>query len=173
MTGCGPIASGSTSYSQTYNPYNTILGMIASTTGNVYGVYDMSGGANEYVMGNMSSAGGSYKFYPSSSGFVSSWYNTNTAKYLTAYAYESSGVSNQAAYNRGRLGDATGEVIITSMGSPASWYTSLAHMPYSSYSWFIRGASFYTSYNTSQFYFLYETGDSFEYDSSRAALLKL
>ena len=31
--------------------YNTALGMDASTTGNIYGVYDMSGGAAEYVMG--------------------------------------------------------------------------------------------------------------------------
>jgi len=31
--------------------YNTTQGMDASTTGNIYGVYDMSGGAFEYVMG--------------------------------------------------------------------------------------------------------------------------
>jgi len=31
--------------------YDTALGMDASTTGNIYGVYDMSGGAHEYVMG--------------------------------------------------------------------------------------------------------------------------
>jgi len=31
-------------------PYNTNQGMDASTTGNIYGVYDMSGGAFEYVM---------------------------------------------------------------------------------------------------------------------------
>ena len=27
--------------------------MLASTTGNIYGVYDMSGGAYEYAMGNI------------------------------------------------------------------------------------------------------------------------
>jgi len=31
--------------------YNTEQGMDASTTGNIYGVYDMSGGTDEYVMG--------------------------------------------------------------------------------------------------------------------------
>jgi len=31
--------------------YNTTQGMNASTTGNIYGIYDMSGGADEYVRG--------------------------------------------------------------------------------------------------------------------------
>lgn len=29
------------------------IGQLASTTNNVYGIYDMSGGADEYVMGNL------------------------------------------------------------------------------------------------------------------------
>ena len=32
-------------------PYNTTIGVTASTTGNITGVYDMSGGAREYVAG--------------------------------------------------------------------------------------------------------------------------
>ena len=35
----------------TNGAYNTTLGQNASTTGNIYGIYDMSGGANENVMG--------------------------------------------------------------------------------------------------------------------------
>ena len=31
------------------NAYNTIKGMLASTTGNIYGIYDMSGGAAEFT----------------------------------------------------------------------------------------------------------------------------
>ena len=33
--------------------YNGKVGVLASTTNNVYGIYDMSGGAYEYVMGNL------------------------------------------------------------------------------------------------------------------------
>ena len=33
--------------------YNGDIGQLASTTNNVYGIYDMSGGASEYVMGNL------------------------------------------------------------------------------------------------------------------------
>ena len=52
-TGCGPQSEGSTSSGATCNGYTTTLGQSASTTGNVSGVYDMSGGAWEYMMGNM------------------------------------------------------------------------------------------------------------------------
>ncbi len=34
-------------------PYNTETGYLASTTGNITGIYDMSGGSWEYVMGVM------------------------------------------------------------------------------------------------------------------------
>ena len=43
--------AGSVSSSSTTNAYNTSAGMNASTTGTIYGIYDMSGGTSEYVMG--------------------------------------------------------------------------------------------------------------------------
>jgi len=49
VTGYGAPAGSSSSV--TNGTYETSLGMDASTTGNIYGVYDMSGGAVEYVMG--------------------------------------------------------------------------------------------------------------------------
>jgi prepilin-type N-terminal cleavage/methylation domain-containing protein len=50
LTGCaGNIAKATTT--ATCNAYNTPNGIRASTTGNVYGVYDMAGGSSEYVMG--------------------------------------------------------------------------------------------------------------------------
>ncbi len=51
ITGCGPQSSGSKSSGSTCNEYNSSLGVEASTTGNIYGIYDMSGGSFEYVMG--------------------------------------------------------------------------------------------------------------------------
>ena len=48
------------------NQWNTPTGVNASTTGNIYGIYDMSGGAWEYVMGNMANSSGG--FNPGSSG---------------------------------------------------------------------------------------------------------
>ena len=49
ITGYGVPAGSKTS--ATNGAYNTDLGKDASTTGNIYGIYDMSGGSWEYVMG--------------------------------------------------------------------------------------------------------------------------
>ena len=72
ITGCGPYnINGSTT---TYNcsgdithQYQSDIGQLASTTNNEYGVYDMAGGAWEYVMGNytaydLSQSGGNTTF---------------------------------------------------------------------------------------------------------------
>ena len=49
ITGYGAPAGSSSSV--TNGTYNTALGKDASTTGTIYGIYDMSGGAYECVMG--------------------------------------------------------------------------------------------------------------------------
>ena len=49
ITGYGVPAGSNTSV--TNGAYDTSLGKAASTTNNIYGIYDMSGGAYEYVMG--------------------------------------------------------------------------------------------------------------------------
>ena len=49
LTGYGAPAGSNDS--ATNGAYNTTLGKDASTTGTIYGIYDMSGGAMEYVMG--------------------------------------------------------------------------------------------------------------------------
>ena len=165
MTGCGPISSGSTSYGTTCNAYNTELGQLASTTGNITGVYDMSGGAYDCVMGNMSRWNGtSYTYYERSAG-TNFTYSTNTAKYLIPYAYGTTS-NNQTAYNRGRLGDATGE-IVTSSGN--GWYNDFAGFPNTAGSWFRRGDDFAGS-NDGLFCFLSGDGASDSNSSGRAVL---
>ena len=87
ITGIG-AAPGTSNTSSTTNTYDTVLGMSASTTSNIYGIYDMNGGAWEYVMGV-------YNKTISSSGFASlpneKYYNNYTATYqghaLTETAY--------------------------------------------------------------------------------------
>ena len=168
-TGCGPISSGSTSYGTTCNAYNTTLGQTASTTGNVSGVYDMSGGALEYVMGNASKSSGTTYTYNANSAGTNFTYSTNTAKYLIPYAYGTAR-NDQTAYNRGRLGDATSEVV-TKAGY--GWYNDYADFPSSSYSWFRRGGTFSFGSNAGPFGFNSYSGTSGNYYSGRAALLVL
>ncbi len=152
------------------NKYNGAKGVLASTTGNVYGVYDMSGGAYEYVMGNMSSTADTYTFYSNNSGFSSSWYNTSSnQKYVNTYANYSTG-TNQASYNRARLGDATGEVVLVA-SSASGWYSDSAYFASSSSSWFLRGGYCSQTTNAGVFYFSRNTGGAVNSFSTRAALV--
>ena len=49
ITGCSGENVSSPASSECSYPYDNIIGMKASTTGNIYGIYDTSGGAYEYI----------------------------------------------------------------------------------------------------------------------------
>ena len=174
VTGIGAdtvsASSSSTTCTTDANKYNGAKGVLASTTGNVYGVYDMSGGAWEYVMGNMSSTADTYTFYNSYAGFSSSWYsNYSNQKYVNTYANYSTN-NNQASYNRARLGDAIGEVVLS---SGSGWYSDNANFPYSNASWFGRGGNCGNSSIAGVFYFAGDYGYAKSSYSTRAILVGL
>ena len=121
LTGCG-AASGS-SYSTTCNAYNTTNGILASTTGNITGVYDMVSKLLTNVMGIMKDSAGTALTY-ASSGFTSSTLAIGS-KYVDQYVYGTS----SSDFTRRILGDATGET--------NGWgYCIFVN---SDYSWFARG----------------------------------
>ena len=108
----------------------------ASTTGNIYGVYDMSGGSWEYVMGAYGPE------YPTigSSGFESTVFTGNTieSKYYDIYANSTNSTSNdgsQSCNNGVCLGHA--------MSETASWYGDYTHVVTSSYPWFLLGGYYF------------------------------
>lgn len=104
----------------------------ASTTGTIYGIYDMNGGANDCVMGNEVNTSGT--FFSSSAGFTTS----PLTKYYDKYSYNTSRYSKESI-SRGRLGDATKEmtkVYVDNKGG--SWQGSFRYFPTSS-PWFFRG----------------------------------
>jgi hypothetical protein len=107
-------------------------GVSASTTGNQYGIYDMNGGAWEYVMGNMVDSSGNY--YPSSSGL-----SKPDTKYYDSYAYSASTYTDHA---RGQLGDATKETLKTFGSDVGGWYSDYAAFLMVPYSWFVRGGHY-------------------------------
>jgi hypothetical protein len=187
QTGCGPQSAGSTDSGTTCNYYNTPLGKLASTTQNIYGVYDMNGGAWEYVMATTyNSAGTSVSIgYNATynSGFycgtspTCTYYNTTdnitsgtallpNAKYYDLYNYGTT-YNDAAAYTRGKLGDATKEVVAS---SGTTWYGSNARFPSSSGSWFGRGGNFDGGTNAGVLFF--SRGDGYAYSnySGRVAL---
>ena len=94
ITGYGAPAG--SKYNDTNGAYNTSLGKDASTTKNIYGIYDMSGGAYEYVMGVYNKAIGY-------SGFSSlpdtKYYNNYTGSSYTGHALdETAGWYSDYAY---------------------------------------------------------------------------
>ena len=130
-----------------------------STTGNIYGVYDMSGGAWEYVMGNMKNS--SNAFYSSKAGFTTA----PDSKYYDSYKYDTS----YASHARGKLGDATKETLATFGSVTGGWYSDYAGFPDSSYSWLLRGGDWRNGTNAGVFAFYSLGGDSSDY-SARAVL---
>ena len=102
-TGIG-AAPGTSSTSSATNTYDTVLGMSASTTGNIYGIYDMSGGAFEYVMGiyNKTINSSSFSSLPNEKYYnnyttttyqghalteTSRWYNDNLSNFSSSSSY--------------------------------------------------------------------------------------
>ena len=121
----------------TYNKlYNTEIGYLASTTGNITGIYDMAGGSLEYTSSNMESKYGT-------SGFTAANYGEYDKKYFDVYLSSSTTTSFQ---NR-ILGDATGELgpfkafndSDNNTRYHTSWYTDQAGFVESTNPWFIRG----------------------------------
>ena len=131
-----------------------------STTGNIYGVYDMSGGAWEYVMGNMKNS--SNAFYSSNAGFTTA----PDAKYYDSYKYDTSYTS----YARGKLGDATKETLATFGNTRGGWYSDFAALPVSSLSWFIRGGYYNHGTDAGVFNFSGNIGEVGSGYSARAVL---
>ena len=167
ITGIGADTVSASSSSATCttdkNKYNGASGAKASTTGNVYGIYDMSGGAFEYVMGNMVNSSGS--FYSAGAGFSTA----PATKYYDKYSYGTT-YYDKAAYSKGKLGDATKEISSTSLGG-YSWYSDYAGFPLSSASWFVRGGYYANGARAGAFYFDNNNGNANSGSSSRAVLL--
>ena len=157
ITGCGAAAG--SAESSTCNAYNTATGMLASTTGNIYGVYDMSGGADEYTMSNTVNTDGT-TMISSSSGFATTTYPN--AKYYDKYSYNTS-VSTR---KRSKLGDGIKEVYNGSRG----WYSDSPYLVSSGYPWFIRGGYYSSGSLAGVFYSNCDNGNARSDDSSRLVI---
>ena len=145
---------------------NYVSNVAQSSTGNIYGIYDLSGGAYEYVMGNMSKSAGSY-VYNLNYGDGIFKYSASTAKYIDTYAYGTT-YNDQTAYNRARLGDATGEVVVN---SGIAWNDDSVYFVNSSRSWFLRGGYSYDGSGAGVFFFGDGNGNANSNSSARAALI--
>ena len=153
---------------QTYNSaYNTEGGYLASTSGNISGVYDMSGGAWEYVSSYITGK-------PGSSGFSTTTLANYDSKYFDVYNASSA----ITTYQYRILGDATGE-----MGPfkqyldgdnnsryHSSWYGDYSYFVDSSYPWFVRGGHCTDGVLAGAFSFTRYTGGTYSNGGFRLVL---
>ena len=144
--------------------------VMQSTTGNVYGVYDMSGGCFEYVMGFELNSNN--QFNTAKSSFTTE----PNFKYYDKYKYESVDYPQGAlTFSRGKLGDATKETLKKYGVREGGWNGEIANFPYRSNLTFIRGGCYEDASNgvnikAGIFYFTYTPVYAINLHTTRAVL---
>ncbi len=163
--------------------YNSEIGVLASTTGNVTGIYDMAGGSAEYVAATLNGKVGR-------SGFTVEELETYK-KYIDFYdeiVIETNETDEEesstkksvsiSSYDMRILGDATGEMgpfyyysdEDNKSRGHSSWYSSYSDFIDETSVWFTRGTSVHFGKISSQFAFYGANGDAVNNTSSRITL---
>ena len=136
-TGCsyGAPSNSSTDYGCQYTYDIEINGTGASTTGTIYGIYDMSGGYYEHVMAN-------YNDLLSNSGFES----MPESKYYDKYTSNNinTACNGQECFSHG-------------LSETSRWYGDFSAMNTDTYPWLVRGGSYYYTVNAGIFYYYFFT----------------
>ena len=158
-------------------PYNTSTGYLASATGNITGIYDMSGGYWEYMMVVMKDRNGNLMSgyaLTENSGFNGTLNDGSSYtngidfpdnKYYDAYNF----YNNNFNYSRRILGDATGEMGPFE-GYRLSWYKDYAYFIYDVRPWFNRGGVYANGFAAGIFYFNNNYGQTYADVSFRLVL---
>ena len=156
--------------------YNGDIGQLASTTNNIYGIYDMSGGAYEYVMGNLTGCDDQ-----SESSSVNDTKNAIALPYVDLYKespYDN--FTSDAANNPVKWSSASAEYAWNNdvcawgtcgghalhetkryqsvSGEYQSWERDNSSFANSDNRWFLRGGSAYSGAGGGLFYFDSNTG---------------
>ncbi|MDD4733404.1 MAG: prepilin-type N-terminal cleavage/methylation domain-containing protein [Bacilli bacterium] len=153
-----------------YEPYTNGVSIgkeHPTTTGNITGIYDMSGGANEYMASYKSGQLGN-------SGFTTTTIANYNFKYFDVY----SASSNLSSFNYRILGDATGEMgpfynYVDGDGTSRyhnNWYADYSYFVDSSSPWFYRGGNYSHGVLAGQFKFFRFTGTIVTHIGSRLVL---
>ena len=159
LTGYGAPAGSNTSV--TNGTYNTELGKDASTTGTIYGIYDMAGGSEEYVMGVLADPNGKPR-----SGNSSSLNSGFTGMLKDGTTYTGVSFPDTKYYNNYTGTTYTGHALTETK----NWYSDDARFVDSSYPWFNRGGHLYNSTYAGVFGFYSLHGSSSSRGSSRLVI---
>ena len=212
ITGCGPAKANETSSPSTYTDgtplsadviesftacstdpelgakraYNGEIGVLSSTANTIYGVYGLSGGAGEYVMGNRTTSDtettqSSYNFYefttPAKEPYVDLYAATPNGPFGTKPSWSSGSFEYYYNYDvctfetcGGTVTYETTTVQSVSFNVGQSWGETFSVFVFSDSPWFCRGGRSGVIY-ASPFYVYYDHGSGDTDYGSRAALL--
>ncbi len=152
-------------------------GTKASTTGTIYGIYDMSGGTWERTAGLVNNGNANLATYGQS--LLNALNNGKSSKYVTAYPFDSSVDKNGANIdtastanwkaNTKIYGDGIRETSTAGTGK-TSWYTDYSYFPavYSPFS--TRGGDLWDGEGAGLFYF-YRNGGNSDYNAGFRSVL--
>ncbi len=159
ITGYGAPAGSSDSV--TNGAYNTTLGKGATTTETIYGIYDMSGGAWEYVMGVLADPNGKPR-----SGTNSSSNSGFTGMLNDGTTYTGVSFPDSKYYNLYTGSSYTGHALTETQ----NWYSDFANFVVTSSPLFSRGGGYSGSTYAGVFYFSSSNGFSYSSISSRLVI---
>ena len=134
------------------------ISKVASTTGNITGVYDMSGGAYEYVMGYYSPAGSTWG--ATSSGDYAGFSSQPNSKYYDDYTTTNSltACNGGICYGHG-------------LSEVSDWYDDRAYFVDASNPWFLRGGYYNNVSSAGSFRFKYYNGYASNNWAARSVLV--
>ena len=133
----------------------------ASTTGTIYGIYDMSGSGIEYVMGVLADTNGKPR-----SGYDSSSNSGFTGILNNGTTYTGVSFPDSKYYNLYTGSSYTGHALTETK----NWYSDNANFVDSSHPWFLRGGYYSDSAYAGVFNFYYYSGNSYSGVSSRLVI---
>ncbi|MFR8145153.1 MAG: hypothetical protein ACLU84_08805 [Clostridia bacterium] len=164
--------------------WDQLNGCKASSTGTIYGIYDLSGGTWERTAAYVANSHGELKTYGASIAYDGNTLRTASTKYTTAYPFDSStdntGITNNETnlntanannYKKNTLiyGDGIRETSTTGTGS-SLWYNDFSYYSGLHYPFLVRGGSFWDGSNAGLFSFYRGNGNSNFYQGFRAVL---
>ena len=172
-----PVSTDNTKKIYTWTQAN---GTKASTTGTIYGIYDMSGGAWEKTASLVNNGNGNLSTYGQS--LMNSLVNGKSSQYVTVYPHNASVDKNGANIdtasqsnweaNKKIYGDGIRETSTAGTGKN-SWYTDYSYFPAVDAPFSERGGLYWDGEGAGLFYFFPGDGNSYFDAGFRSVLVAL
>ena len=196
VTGCASSTADASAVSTTIGALNNRTqsgvyvwtqknGTAASSTGTIYGIYDMSGGTWERTAGLVNNGNSNLTTYGSQ--VIADLNNGKSTRYITVYPHDSSkdstsitntdanlNTASQANYvkNTKIYGDGIRETSTAGNGK-SSWYSDYSYFAGLNTPFFVRGGNYGSTSGAGLFFFTRANGNSDYYGGFRSVLVSL